>query len=324
TSGNSNSVRRDGQDGKIALLSTDLGDYNMGRHISTVGILHKSASKEKFQGTNRIFSENVGPPLQKDFRNGGERPGSPNHDKSHIFGTKREDSEILFRGNNSLWENGTNGKADIRYKQTSVKDESENDAVECSNREKIRELRSSLGKLFRDSTMDGSVWTKKRVQTPCYLVLPNNESKIELDSFSVCQVSVCARLDIKTSCNNSPIIVERISESDGIRVATSLHLKLQTEDPQENTMKELQCYITEIKQFGFHHIIVIGKRYCGMLFMDCFRRVFDWDSANYALWLLGDYFEIISKDESEEYGRIAWGVLDDGTVIELEKYLPGK
>ncbi|CAG8432871.1 4700_t:CDS:2 [Diversispora eburnea] len=88
---------------------------------------------------------------------------------------------------------------------------------------------------------------------------------------------------------------ERISESDGIRVATSLHLKLQTEDPQENSMKELQCYITEIKQF-----------------------------ANDALWLLGDYFEIISKDESEEYGRIAWGVLDDGTVIEFEKYLPGK
>jgi hypothetical protein len=47
--------------------------------------------------------------------------------------------------------------------------------------------------------------------------------------------------------------------------------------------------------------------------------VFDWDSANDALWLLRDYFEIISKDESEEYGRIAWGVLDDGTVIELEE-----
>ena len=126
--------------------------------MSTVGILHKSASKENFQGTNRIFGENVGPPLQKDFRNGGEGPGSPNHDKSHIFGTKREDSEIFFRGNNSLWENGTNGKADIRYEQTGVKD------VECSNREKIRELQSSLGKLFRDSTLDGSVWTKEHLQ----------------------------------------------------------------------------------------------------------------------------------------------------------------
>ncbi|CAG8605173.1 19796_t:CDS:2, partial [Racocetra fulgida] len=236
-------------------------------------------------------------------------PGSPNHDKSHIFGTKRKDSEILIRGNNLLWENGTNGKVDIRYEQTGVKDKSGNDAVECSNREKIRELH----------TFDGFVWTNEHVQMPCYLVLPNNESKIEHDSFSVCQVPVCAGLDIKTSCNNSPIIVERISESDGIHVATSLHLKLQTEDPQENSMKELQCYITEIKQFGFNHIIIIGKRYCGMLFMDCFGRVFDWDSANDALWLLGDYFEIISKDESEEYGRIAWGILDDETVIELEK-----
>ncbi|CAG8450259.1 12259_t:CDS:1 [Acaulospora colombiana] len=232
--------------------------------MSTVGILHKSTSKENFQGTDHIFGENVGPPLQKDFRNG-EGPGSPNHDKSHIFGTKREDSEILFRGKSSLWGNGTNGKADIRYEQTGVKDESGNDAVECSNREKIRELQSSLWKLFRDSTLDGSVWTKEHVQTPCYLVLPNNESKVEHDRFSVCQVSVCAGLDIKTPCNDSPIIVERISESDSIRVATSLHLKLQTEDPQENSMKELH----------FNHIIIIGKRYCGMPFMDCSGRVFD-------------------------------------------------
>ncbi|KAF0392179.1 hypothetical protein F8M41_010576 [Gigaspora margarita] len=296
----------------------------MERHMSIMDILHKSASKEKFQGTNYIFDENVGTHLQKDFRNRGEGPGSSKHDKSHIFGTKREDSEILFRSNNSLWEYGANKTADVRYEQIGVKDESGNDAVECSNRERIRELQLSLGKLLRDSTLDGSVWTKEHVQTPCYLVLPNNESKIEHDSSSVCQVSVCTRLDIKTSRNNSPIIVEQISESDGSRAATSLHLKLQTEDPKENSMKELQCYTKEIKQFGFNHIIIIGKRYCGMLFMDCFGRVFDWDSANDVLWLLGDYFEITSKDESEEYGRIAWGVLDDGTVIVLDEYLPGK
>ncbi|CAG8726156.1 10540_t:CDS:1, partial [Gigaspora rosea] len=185
-------------------------------------------------------------------------------------------------------EYGTNGIADIQYEQTGIKDESGNDAVECSNQEKIRELQSSLGKLFRDSTLDGSVWTKEHVQMPCYFVLPNNESKIEHDSSSVCQVSVCAGLDIKTSHNNSFIIVEQISESDGSCAATSLHLKLQTEDPKENSMKELQCYIKEIKQFGFNHIIIIGKRYCGMLFMDCFGRMFDWDSANDILWLLGD------------------------------------
>ncbi|CAG8847440.1 3662_t:CDS:2, partial [Gigaspora margarita] len=274
TSGNNNFLQRDGQDGKIASLSTGLGYYNMERHISTMNILHKSASKEKFQGTNCIFGEN---------------------------------------------EYGANKIADVRYEQIGVKDESENDAVECSNREKIRELQLSLRKLLRDSTLDGSVWTKEHVQTPCYLVLPNNEFKIEHDISFVCQVSVCAGLDIKTSRNNSPIIVEQISESDGSCAATSLHLKLQTEDPKKNSMKELQCYIKKIKQFGFNHIIIIGKRYCGMLFMDCFGRVFYWDSANDVLWLLGDYFEIISKDESEEYGRIAWGVLDDGTVIVLNE-----
>ncbi|CAG8444030.1 8640_t:CDS:2 [Diversispora eburnea] len=93
---------------------------------------------------------------------------------------------------------------------------------------------------------------RKTAKTPCYPVLPDDEPKIEQDS---CPVSVGA-----DSTNH----LEKLSESDGYQVATSLRLKLQTEDPKENTMKELQCYITEVKQFDFNHIIIIGKRYCGL------------------------------------------------------------
>ncbi|RHZ89756.1 hypothetical protein Glove_11g78 [Diversispora epigaea] len=322
-SGNSNPIRHDGKDGKSASLSANLGDYSMGRHMSIMGIPHKSTPKDKLPGSDCIFGENVETSCRQDHRNR-EHACSPNHSKPHIFGS-REDSKIFLWGINSLRDsrNETNERTDIRNQQTSSGDEIGNDAkivFECSNYKKIKEMQSSLGQLFRDSTLDGSVWTEETVETPCYLVHPNNEPKIKHDSSSVCPVSVGTGFDKKT-CNNSPIIVEKISESDSCRVATSLCLDLQTEDPQENTTKELQCYIAEVKQFGFNHIIIIGKRYCGMLFMDCFGRVFDWDSDGHALWFLGDYFEIISKEESEknyDY-RIAWDVLDDGTVFVLHK-----
>jgi len=45
-------------------------------------------------------------------------------------------------------------------------------------------------------------------------------------------------------------------------------------------MKELICNIKEVSQFGFSHIIIIGRSYCVMLFIDYYGRVFDWDSMN--------------------------------------------
>ncbi|CAG8805742.1 23968_t:CDS:2, partial [Dentiscutata erythropus] len=325
TSGNSNSVWHNGKDDNTVSISTDLGDYSMGCRMPIVDIPYKSTSKDKISGPDCIFGENVETSCRQDHRNGGELVCSPNHSKPHIFSSEREDSEIFLRGNNSLRDSRseTDERTDIRNEQTSCNDKSKNDAnivFECSNHEKIKELQSSLGKLFRDSTLVCSTWTKKTAETPCHLVLPNDELKNKEDSFSVCPVSDGAEFD-KSSCINSPILVEILRESDSCRVATSLCLDLQTEDPEENTKIELQCYITDVKQFGFNHIIIIGKRYCGMLFMDCFGRMFDWDSDSHALWSLGDYFDIISKEESEKNydDRTAWDVLKDGTVFVLHK-----
>ncbi|CAG8809737.1 29891_t:CDS:2, partial [Gigaspora margarita] len=256
TSGNSNSVWHNGKDDNIVSISSDFGDYSMECHM----------------------------PIQ-DHRNGGELACSPNHSKPHIFGLKKEGYEIFLRGNRSE----TDERIDIRNEQTSSNDKSENDAnivFECSNHEKIKELQSSLEKLFRDCTLVCSTWTKKTTETLCHLVLPNDEPKNKEDSSSVCSVSDGAEFD-KSSCINSPILVEILRKSDSCRVATSLCLDLQTEDPEENTKIELQYYIMNIKQFDGH-----------------------------ALWSLGDYFDIMSKEESEKNydNRTAWDVLKDRTV----------
>jgi len=217
-------------------------------------------------------------------------------------------------------QNETDESTDIRNKQTSKSDKSEHDAnivFECSNREKVRELQACLGELFLDSTLECSTWTKKTKEMPCFLVLPDDGSESEDDS-SVCPVSGDTEVD-KTSCidTNSPILVERLSDPDGCRVAESLYLDLHVDTP-ENTMKELQLYVMDVKQFGFNHIIVIGKRYLGMLFMDCFGRVFDWNSDSHALWHLGDYFEIMESEMTYD-DQTAWDVLEDGTVFVLHK-----
>lgn len=121
----------------------------------------------------------------------------------------------------------------------------------------------------------------------------------------------------KSSCDNLLIVVEKImSNTDCFHVADSLGIKLQSE-PQENYMGiYFTFYIDEIKWFGFSHIIIIGERHCGMLFLDCYNHVFDLDSLTHVLWFLGDYSEIMLKKSKI---REPWDVLDDGTVFELEK-----
>ncbi|CAG8469798.1 11036_t:CDS:1 [Racocetra fulgida] len=105
----------------------------------------------------------------------------------------------------------------------------------------------------------------------------------------------------KLLCNNPLIVVKKImSESDSFHVATSLYLKLQSESLQDDVIcyvkEDLICYIKEIKQYSFNHSIIIGECYCGMLFLDCYSRVFDLDSMMNVLWFLRNYFEIKSKE----------------------------
>ncbi|RHZ65093.1 hypothetical protein Glove_319g20 [Diversispora epigaea] len=331
---NSNSVRHDEQDDKIVSLSTDLADYSMGCRMPTVDIPHKPATKDKFSGPDYVFGENVETPCQQDFKNRGEYEGSPNHNKPYIFDSEREDCAILFRGVNSLRDskNNTDESAGIRKQQTGSRNESENDVnivFKYSNQERICELQSSLGQLLRIGTLEGSTWTEKNSKTlwtPCHLVLPNDQpEKSDKHDSSLCQVSGSEIID--SSCKNPLIKVEKIiNESDCFRVATSLDLDLHSESPHGDVVRyvkeDLTCYIEEVKLYGFDHIIIIGERYCGMLFLDCYGRVFDLDTMMNILWFFGDYFERLSKKSKAD--RIAWDVLDDGTVFELEKYLPGK
>ncbi|CAG8744052.1 1963_t:CDS:2 [Rhizophagus irregularis] len=59
-----------------------------------------------------------------------------------------------------------------------------------------------------------------------------------------------------------------------------------------------------IKEFCFNYIIIVEERDYGMLFLDCYGRIFDWDHINFLLWSLGNYFE----NRLDEPKNVAWGV----------------
>lgn len=89
-------------------------------------------------------------------------------------------------------------------------------------------------------------------------------------------------------------------------------------------MKEdLGIYIEEVRDYRFNHIIVIGKRYCGLLFINCFSHVFDLNSIGNMLWLCGDYSKIvkrvIKKLETNPFNHeVLWIVRLGGIVIKTK------
>ena len=75
-------------------------------------------------------------------------------------------------------------------------------------------------------------------------------------------------------------------------------------------------YMETIKQYGFDHIIIIGERYDGLLFLDCYGRVFEWDNSMCGvLWPLGDYLNEAPKVSQTH--RLIWDYESDGTIVEL-------
>ncbi|CAB4380231.1 unnamed protein product [Rhizophagus irregularis] len=67
------------------------------------------------------------------------------------------------------------------------------------------------------------------------------------------------------------------------RIATLIKYEVLDSDP-----RELIYYINCVAEFGFNHIIIVGETEYGMIFIDCYGRVFMWDDESPMLWPLGN------------------------------------
>ena len=83
-------------------------------------------------------------------------------------------------------------------------------------------------------------------------------------------------------------------------------------------MKEgsvLNDFMKDIQKYGFDHIIIIVEREDGVLFLDCYGRMFDWNTSVYALFPCGNSLEEASRTLSS---KEAWIIEDDGTLFQME------
>ena len=61
-----------------------------------------------------------------------------------------------------------------------------------------------------------------------------------------------------------------------------------------------------VAEFGFNHIIIIGELDYGMVFLDCYGRLFQWEDMCQRLW----------PRESDD--GLPWFVGDDGSVYKFK------
>ncbi|RHZ86863.1 hypothetical protein Glove_43g10 [Diversispora epigaea] len=313
---------------KITLLSTNFDNNGMRRSLSSLDMLHYENDVIRGNRPEKIFSKDANYIGRQNHDDGNLYVGSPKDSKFNIFNEKKKDNEIYVRGIDPLWVgiNMINGSSNFQQQQISSKVESGNNASigivpfeYCTNREIIQRMQASLGQLFRIGTLESTSWTTKQKKKPCHLVLPDDHCKERFrendDTSSMYQVSTTGGSDVlQECCNNSLMIVEMIaSESDRLRVANSVGSTIFNEHPLENHVTDMLL----IKEYGFNHIIIIGERPCGILFLDCYNRAFDFDSITLLLWPLGTYSEEV-KNESQSN---PWGVTIDKIVFEVEHYL---
>jgi hypothetical protein len=185
----------------------------------------------------------------------------------------------------------------------------------CPNRRRQEEIQATFGQLCRIGSLRGDAWESSTPNRTCLLVhayprLTQEESPIIDSQRTMSQVRVCDRqYGSPSCCDNTHILVDTFEDiEDRFRFASYIGFEILNSDPKE------LIYITRIAKFGFNHIIIIGETECGMIFIDCYGRVFQWDDESQFLWPLGD-----SPEEAQKYSingdELGWFV-ENGVVRE--------
>ncbi|CAJ0749652.1 332_t:CDS:2 [Entrophospora sp. SA101] len=307
-----------GEDGKTTTLSTNSNNNHMGRGSPSLDNLHHENEGFRGNGTSKpekISFQNANYLGRQNHNDEYGKVALPNSSKYNDFSGKGEDCKIYVRG----------------VSPHVTKDQQISSTVEgriytnptiapfecCPNMQTIQSSLFSFGQLRRIGTLAGHAWTKEEPKTPCRFVVPNIQSIEERISETMSPVPKGEEQDEPREGRNNPksplMIVEMIAnKSDRKRVANSLNCKLEPGD-----FSGCICYMEQVKEYyGFDHIIIIGELHAGILFLDCYGRVFIWDSMCYILWMLGDYW-----NEATKTSQPKWGLEVDWTVVRFEEFM---
>ncbi|CAG8547389.1 5782_t:CDS:1, partial [Acaulospora morrowiae] len=184
----------------------------------------------------------------------------------------------------------------------------------CPSTETIGKMQVSFGKLLRVGSLGGDGWKKIVPRKTCRLVHADSRftskgKSITENPIIMSQVQLCEGKNGRTSqCNDSLILVDAFK--DNSRIATLVDYEVLDSDP-----KELIYHIRCVADFGFDHIIIIGETDYGMIFLDCYGRVFLWENESQMLWPLGNSPEEASKRLVKGVDQLRW-FEENGTVYE--------
>ncbi|RIA85009.1 hypothetical protein C1645_741878 [Glomus cerebriforme] len=273
--------------------------------------------------------------------NGASRPEKISYQNANYLGRQNDNDGYEYAGSSSNSEcNDNSGKSNVRgissqrstnrndNTQYAVHEQQINGNVEgekytditmvpfecCPNQERIQSLQLSLGQLRRVGVLAGNAWTKETAKTPCRLVVPNVQSEKATIPETMLHVPKGEKQDeSRESCNNpkNPLMIVEViaNKSDRKRVAKSLKHDIEDGNPSKYI-----CYMEDVKRYGFDHIIIIGNRYAGILFLDCYGRVFEWEDMMSVLWPIGDWNKVKNGSQMR---HLIWGLEFDGTVVEF-------
>jgi hypothetical protein len=170
---------------------------------------------------------------------------------------------------------------------------------------------SLFGKLRRVNSLGNDV------QSGCRFIHTHSNSTQEKstidDQGTVPQVPVRDENDgFASASNNSSILVNIFAERS--RFASFIGHKFFTDSEAE----DLTDYIARVEEFGFNHIIIVGEVDFGMIFLDCYGRIFKWDDESQILWPLGDLEDPHKHSKKLKRGENWLGLfIKNGTVHEI-------
>ncbi|GBC50178.1 hypothetical protein GLOIN_2v1506894 [Rhizophagus irregularis DAOM 181602=DAOM 197198] len=177
-------------------------------------------------------------------------------------------------------------------------EELSNDKLDMIRHNQIKNYVASLCVLVIINTPDGFAQAERKA---CHLVLPNDQPKKwkNAEDASVSQVLLNDENDrVQEHRNFLPIVVDKFINSNRCYIANSLEFEIHDKDQEDyiSYIKEkLIGNVEEVIDYGFDHIIIIRKLYYGLLFLDCFSRVFNLDFMTNSLFFYENYLKGVKR-----------------------------
>ena len=206
----------------------------------------------------------------------------PAHDKPYTYDTRQQNKEIHGGSFSQLITRETATTNEIKCsnnkKGGSTVEVRQNDDISrgksCSNSTRIESMLAQLGQLRRIGTVgsdEGTKWTSCRFVQPCYRIGRDGSQR------SLHNVSEGSTLiETQGCCNNSYMVIDIIASESGrhqLADATNRPCEVSSLTKCMNAKSSYGTYFEEVQNFSFNHIILVGKREDGIIFLDCYGRL---------------------------------------------------